>query len=162
MPTTRTRVAFDEAVIHALGTQGGTLVTGNYSPSRKCTAASKYRARPSGTSATPSSAQVVEVTVDKETGVVTVDRVWVAHDCGKALNRLTVEGQVQGSVSMGMGQAMSEEAAYFNGLVITADMLEYRAPGILDSPRSKLSLLKAPSPKGRSAPRKPAKARWRR
>ena len=46
-------------------------------------------------------AQVVEVTVDEETGEVTVDKVWVAHDCGKALNRLTVEGQVEGSVWMG-------------------------------------------------------------
>ena len=68
------------------------------------------------------SAQVVEVSVDEETGVVTVDKVWVAHDCGKALNRLTVEGQVQGSVWMGMGQAMSEEAAYHDGLMVTANM----------------------------------------
>jgi 4-hydroxybenzoyl-CoA reductase subunit alpha len=80
------------------------------------------------------SAQVVEVSVDEETGVVTVDKVWVAHDCGKALNRLTVEGQVQGSVWMGMGQAMSEEAAYHDGLMITANMLDYRVPTIQDSP----------------------------
>ena len=49
------------------------------------------------------SAQVVEVTVDEETGEVSVDKVWVAHDCGKALNRLSVEGQA-GLGVMGMGQ----------------------------------------------------------
>ena len=70
--------------------------------------------------------------VDEETGVVTVDKVWVAHDCGKALNRLTVEGQVQGSVWMGMGQAMSEETAYHEGLMLTANMLDYRVPTIQD------------------------------
>ena len=77
------------------------------------------------------SAQVVEVSVDEDTGVVTVDKVWVAHDCGKALNRLTVEGQVQGSVWMGMGQAMSEESSYHDGLMLASNMLDYRIPTII-------------------------------
>ena len=94
----------------------------------------KYRgAAIGGTMGYSYSAQVVEVSVDEETGEVTVDKVWVAHDCGKALNRLTVEGQVQGSVWMGMGQAMSEEAAYHDGLLVTANMLDYRVPTIQDS-----------------------------
>ena len=60
--------------------------------------------------------------------MVTVDKVWVAHDCGKALNRLSVEGQVQGSVWMGLGQAMSEETGYHDGLLLTGNMLDYRVP----------------------------------
>ena len=79
------------------------------------------------------SAQVVEVSVDEETGVVTVDKVWVAHDCGKALNRLTVEGQVQGSVN-GHGPGHERGAAYHEGLKVTANMLDYRVPTIQDSP----------------------------
>ena len=94
------------------------------------------------------SAQVVEVTVDEETGVVTVDKVWVAHDCGKALNRLTVEGQVQGSVWMGMGQAMSEEAAYHDGLMVTANMLDYRVPTIQDSPPIEVGIVESIDPHG--------------
>jgi len=65
---------------------------------------------------------------------VTVDKVWVAHDCGKALNRLTVEGQVQGSVWMGMGQAMSEEMGYQDGLMLAPNLLDYRIPTMADSP----------------------------
>ena len=94
------------------------------------------------------SAQVVEVSVDEETGVVTVDKVWVAHDCGKALNRLTVEGQVQGSVWMGMGQAMSEEAAYHDGLMVTANMLDYRVPTIQDSPPIEVGIVESMDPHG--------------
>src|SRR5205807_1384372 len=54
------------------------------------------------------SAQVAEVTVDPETGQVTVDRIIAAHDCGKAINPLAAEGQVEGSVWMGLGQAVQE------------------------------------------------------
>jgi 4-hydroxybenzoyl-CoA reductase subunit alpha len=94
------------------------------------------------------SVQVVEVSVDEETGVVTVEKVWVAHDCGKALNRLTVEGQVQGSVWMGMGQAMSEEAAYHEGLMVTANMLDYRVPTIQDSPPIEVGIVESHDPHG--------------
>lgn len=94
------------------------------------------------------SAQVVEVTVDEETGEVSVDKVWVAHDCGRALNRLTVEGQVQGSVWMGMGQAMSEETGYFDGLLLTANMLDYRVPTIKDSPPIAVGIVESNDPHG--------------
>ena len=73
---------------------------------------------------------------------------WVAHDCGKALNRLTVEGQVQGSVWMGMGQAMSEETAYHDGLLITGNMLDYRVPTIEDSPPIEVAIVESNDPHG--------------
>jgi 4-hydroxybenzoyl-CoA reductase subunit alpha len=93
-------------------------------------------------------AQVVEVSVDEDTGVATVDKVWVAHDCGRALNRLTVEGQIQGSVWMGMGQAMSEETAYHEGLLLTANMLDYRVPTIKDSPPIEVGIVESKDPHG--------------
>ena len=109
---------FDEVVVEALKDGGTITVTGNYSTIPESHGGKKYRgAAIGGTMGYSYSAQVVEVSVDEETGVVTVDKVWVAHDCGKALNRLAVEGQVQGSVWMGMGQAMSEETAYHDGLM---------------------------------------------
>jgi 4-hydroxybenzoyl-CoA reductase subunit alpha len=140
---------FDEVVTEALKDSGTITVTGNYSTIPESHGGKKYRgAAVGGTMGYSYSAQVVEVSVDEETGVVTVDKVWVAHDCGKALNRLTVEGQVQGSVWMGMGQAMSEEAAYHEGLMLTANMLDYRVPTIQDSPPIEVGIVESNDPHG--------------
>jgi 4-hydroxybenzoyl-CoA reductase subunit alpha len=140
---------FDEVVTEALKDSGTITVTGNYSTIPESHGGKKYRgAAIGGTMGYSYSAQVVEVSVDEDTGVITVDKVWVAHDCGKALNRLTVEGQVQGSVWMGMGQAMSEEAAYHDGLMLTANMLDYRVPTIQDSPPIEVGIIESNDPHG--------------
>ncbi len=140
---------FDEVVMEALKDSGTITVTGNYSTIPESHGGKKYRgAAIGGTMGYSYSAQVVEVSVDEETGVVTVDKVWVAHDCGKALNRLTVEGQVQGSVWMGMGQAMSEEVAYHDGLMVTGNMLDYRVPTIQDSPPIEVGIVESIDPHG--------------
>ena len=142
-------LTFNEVVTEALKDTGTITVTGNYSTIPESHGGKKYRgAAIGGTMGYSYSAQVVEVSVDEETGVVTVDKVWVAHDCGKALNRLAVEGQVQGSVWMGMGQAMSEEAAYHNGLMLTANMLDYRVPTIQDSPPIEVGIVESVDPHG--------------
>jgi 4-hydroxybenzoyl-CoA reductase subunit alpha len=142
-------LTFNEVVTEALKDTGTITVAGNYSTIPESHGGKKYRgAAIGGTMGYSYSAQVVEVTVDEETGVVTVDKVWVAHDCGKALNRLTVEGQVQGSVWMGMGQAMSEEAAYHDGLMLTANMLDYRVPTIQDSPPIEVGIIESIDPHG--------------
>ena len=142
-------LSLNEVVTEALKDTGTITVTGNYSTIPQSHGGKKYRgAAIGGTMGYSYSAQVVEVTVDEETGVVTVDKVWVAHDCGKALNRLTVEGQVQGSVWMGMGQAMSEEAAYHDGLMVTANMLDYRVPTIQDSPPIEVGIVESIDPHG--------------
>ena len=142
-------LTFNEVVTEALKDTGTITVTGNYSTIPESHGGKKYRgAAIGGTMGYSYSAQVVEVTVDEETGVVTVDKVWVAHDCGKALNQLTVEGQVQGSVWMGMGQAMSEEAAYHDGLMLTANMLDYRVPTIQDSPPIEVGIIESIDPHG--------------
>jgi 4-hydroxybenzoyl-CoA reductase subunit alpha len=140
---------FEEVVTEALKDTGTITVTGNYSTIPASYSGKKYRGAAIGGSMGYSySAQVVEVTVDEETGVVNVDKVWVAHDCGKALNRLTVEGQVQGSVWMGMGQAMSEEVAYHEGLMVTGNMLDYRVPTIQDSPPIEVGIVESNDPHG--------------
>jgi len=93
-------------------------------------------------------AQVVEVSVDDATGLVKVDKVWVALDCGRAINPLAVEGQIQGSVWMGMGQALCEETRYLDGLPAHASMLEYRVPTIMDSPPIETHIVETHDPYG--------------
>jgi 4-hydroxybenzoyl-CoA reductase subunit alpha len=142
-------LTFDEVVAEALKDSGTITVTGNYSTIPASHGGKKYRgAAIGGTMGYSYSAQVVEVSVDEETGVVNVDKVWVAHDCGKAINRLTVEGQVQGSVWMGMGQAMSEETGYHEGLLVTGNMLDYRVPTIQDSPPIEVGIIESNDPHG--------------
>ncbi|MCZ6859061.1 MAG: molybdopterin-dependent oxidoreductase, partial [Alphaproteobacteria bacterium] len=140
---------FDEVVTEALKDTGTITVKGNYNTTPESWGGRKYRGAAVGGSMGYSyAAQVVEVSVDTETGVVTVDKVWVAHDCGKALNRLTVEGQIEGSVWMGMGQAMSEETAYYDGLMITGNLLDYRVPTIEDSPPIESHIVESNDPHG--------------
>jgi 4-hydroxybenzoyl-CoA reductase subunit alpha len=142
-------VTYDEVVTEALKDEGTITVTGTYSTIPQSHGGKKYRgAAIGGTMGYSYSAQVVEVSVDEETGVVTVDQVWVAHDCGKALNRLTVEGQVEGSVWMGMGQALSEETDYHDGLLVTGNMLDYRVPTIADSPPMAVGIVESNDPHG--------------
>ena len=93
-------------------------------------------------------AQVVEVSVEEATGTVTVDKVWTALDCGHAINPLAVEGQIQGSVWMGMGQALSEETRYLEGLPAHASLLEYRIPTIAESPPIEVHIVESRDPHG--------------
>lgn len=93
-------------------------------------------------------AQVVEVRVDLELGRVHVERVWAALDCGYAINPLAVEGQIQGSVWMGMGQALSEETRYLDGLPAHASLLEYRVPTMAASPPVEVSIVESRDPLG--------------
>jgi 4-hydroxybenzoyl-CoA reductase subunit alpha len=93
-------------------------------------------------------AQVVEVSVDDVTAEVTVDKVWVALDCGHAINPLAVEGQIEGSVWMGMGQAVCEETRYLDGLPAHASLLEYRMPTIAESPPIEVQIVESHDPHG--------------
>ena len=142
-------LTFDEVAAAALRESGTITVKGNFSTPREAQGGKKYRGATVGSTTGYSyAAQVVEVEVDEETGRVTVERVWVAHDCGKALNRLAVEGQVQGSVWMGMGQAMSEETGYANGLPAAPNLLDYRVPTIADSPPIDVQIVESNDPLG--------------
>ncbi len=136
-------------VVNAALEPSGTLgVKGAWSTPRE-TQGGTFRGAAVGSSAGFSyAAQVVEVEVDEETGQVRVERVWVAHDCGRAINPLAVEGQVQGSVWMGMGQALCEETQYHEGLPVRANFLDYRIPTIVESPPIETFIVEAPDPNG--------------
>ena len=79
-------------------------------------------------------AQVAEVEVDPETGATRVHRIVTAHDVGTVINPVTHQGQIDGGVIMGMGQAVMEELALDNGKVVNANLGEYKLPGIRDIP----------------------------
>jgi xanthine dehydrogenase molybdopterin-binding subunit B len=76
------------------------------------------------------------VDVDAETGVVRVDKVWIAHDVGQSINPLLVTGQVEGSVYMGLGEVLMEEMTYRdaerNVVQHHPSMLEYKSPTTLE------------------------------
>ena len=127
-------LAFDDVVGAALADTGTLVVKGTWSTPPE-TQGGKFRGAAVGSTAGFSyAAQVVEVAVDEETGVVSIEHVWVAHDCGFAINPLAVTGQVQGAVWMGMGQALQEETQYHEGLHLRPNFLDYRVPTIAESP----------------------------
>jgi len=142
-------MTFEEVVLAALEGEGTLTVKGNYDTIPESHGTKKYRGGAIGGSmAYAYSAQVVEVTIDPDTAQITVDKVWCAQDVGKALNPLSCEGQVQGSVWMGMGQAISEETVYHNGLGISGSMLDYRVPSFVESPPIEVKLIESIDPHG--------------
>ncbi len=91
---------------------------------------------------------IVEVKVDTETGQVKVIDVWGAHDCGKALNPMAVEGQLEGSWHMGVGQAISEQMKYYKGLLLNNNFLDYKIPTALDTPDIHAHIIETIDPEG--------------
>ena len=77
----------------------------------------------------------VEVDVDMVTGKVEVRRAWSAHDVGRAINPLSVEGQIQGAIVQGLGYALCEELVWDgDGRLANPTLAEYAVPGLFDVP----------------------------
>ena len=99
-------------------------------------------------------AHVAEVEVDSETGFVTVDKIWIAHDCGRALNPVLVEGQMEGSAYMGFAEALMEEQIFKTadqgraGLHNAPSLLDYRIPTSLDTPALESLIIESIDPEG--------------
>ncbi len=91
---------------------------------------------------------ISEVKVNPNTGEVNVIKIWGAHDCGKALNPLSVEGQIEGSIHMGLGQAISEEMRYAKGQQINANFFDYRIPSSLDTPDMDITIIESNDAEG--------------
>ncbi|MFI5300906.1 MAG: xanthine dehydrogenase family protein molybdopterin-binding subunit [Polyangiales bacterium] len=110
-------------------------------------------------------AHVAEVEVDEETGDVSVLNVWAAHDCGRALSPILVEGQIDGAVYMGLGEALFEDHDTMHasvidgrgrrtagpgveGLLQASSLLDYRIPTTLDTPPIHSFIVEKPDPRG--------------
>ncbi len=144
-----TGVSFAEAVVLA-ETKFGTIGTvGSYTPP-----ASPGKYKGSGVGPSPAysySAAVAEVEVEPSTGIVTVEKIWIAHDIGKSINPVLVMGQVEGSVYMGLGEILMEEMAYrANRNVVHKfpSMLEYKSPTTLEMCDVTTYLIEDPDPNG--------------
>ena len=88
-------------------------------------------------------AQIAEVTVDSETGAVRLDRFITAHDVGTIINPVTHQGQIDGGVVMGMGQALMEELVMDSGTVTNASLGDYKLPCVGDIPELKTVLVRS-------------------
>jgi 4-hydroxybenzoyl-CoA reductase alpha subunit len=141
------KLTFTEASRMAYLEKGSIVGTGKYKPHLL---GGKFKGAAVGTSpAYGCSAQVAEVTVDMETGQVTIDSITDAHDCGKAINLTSVEGQMEGSVSMGIGEAMHEEVIFDDkGNVINNDLAEYKIVTSMDMPSVKAVVVESDEPNG--------------
>jgi 4-hydroxybenzoyl-CoA reductase alpha subunit len=139
-------LAFVEAVVLAESEVGTLGAVGSYKPPRSV---AKWKGAGVGPTPTYSySACAVELSADRETGIVRVDRVWIAHDVGRSINPLLVLGQVEGSVYMGLGEVLMEEQAFRKGLHKIPSMLEYKSPTTLEMPPVESILVETLDPAG--------------
>ena len=94
-------------------------------------------------------AHVAEVLVDEETGFVKVEKIWVAHDCGRALAPVLVEGQMEGSAYMGAAEAQMEAHRFLpSGLHRGPSLLDYKIPTSMDTPKLEALIVESIDPKG--------------
>jgi len=141
-----TGVAWPDAVRATVARFGPLVAAGSY---RAPDLAGPYKGSGVGPSPAYSfSACVVEVDCDAETGDVKVDKVWLAHDVGRAINPLLVEGQIEGSVSMALGEALLEEHAFHGALHQGPSLLDYKMQTIHEMPEVESFLVETVDPEG--------------
>jgi 4-hydroxybenzoyl-CoA reductase alpha subunit len=137
---------FAQAVELGEAMHGVLAFPGSYAPPKR---AGKYKGGGVGPSPCYSySACVVELSVDEDTGTIELHDVWIAHDIGRALNPLLVEGQVEGSIYMGIGEALMEEQVFRKNLHKTPSMLDYKSPTTLETPEIHTYLVETDDPEG--------------
>ncbi len=142
-------VTFAEAVVLAESRFGTIGTVGSYTPP-----ASPGKFKGAGVGPSPAysySAAVAEVDVDPATGIITVERVWIGHDIGQSINPMLVMGQVEGSVYMGLGEALMEEMTYrANRNVVHKfpSLLEYKSPTTMEMCDVKTYLIEDADPNG--------------
>ena len=145
-PDGKVDISWDEAVEIALAGRGSFITTGTYTSPKM---GGTFKGAGAGLSPAYSfGAFISEVEVNPSTGQVKVVKVWGAHDCGKALNPLAVEGQIEGCIHMGLGQALMEELRYQEGQIINANLLDYRIPTALDTPSMDITIIESNDKEG--------------
>ena len=92
---------------------------------------------------------ISEVTVDLDTGKLTVDKVTLAHDCGFALNRTAVEGQMEGGMCHGLSEALFEQMLFDDkGHLINRTLGDYKIATALDVPELDTIIIETNEPAG--------------
>ncbi|MGH9749346.1 MAG: xanthine dehydrogenase family protein molybdopterin-binding subunit [Candidatus Polarisedimenticolia bacterium] len=142
-------MTFAEAVQAAEAVFGTIGTVGSYTPPP-----SPGRYKGAGVGPSPAysySACVVELEVDRRTGWIAVERIHLAHDVGRCINPVLVVGQVEGSVYMGLGEALMEEQTFRanrRGVHRAPSMLEYKSPTTMEMPEVVTYLVEDPDPNG--------------
>ncbi len=143
----RVRVTFMQALEKALANNGALLAKGKYMGPPPI--GGKFKGARAGLSPTYTfQCYIAEVSVDAETFEPRVEKVWAAHDCGKALNPLAVAGQIEGCIHMGLGQALMEEMAYNRGNILGANFLDYRTLTPMQMPEVEVIIVESDDPEG--------------
>lgn len=91
---------------------------------------------------------IAKVRIDKLTGLVKVEKVWAAHDVGKAINPAGIEAQVEGGVAQGIGYALTENFKMHDGIVLTDNLSTYLLPTALDISKVETIIVENPEPLG--------------
>lgn len=147
LPNPEIRVGFDDALTEALAENGALIAKGTYVKAPPM--GGKFKGAAAGLSPTYTfQAYISEVQVDPETGFVRVEKVWAAHDCGRALNPVAVEGQIEGCIHMGLGQALMEDFDYNKANVLNANLLDYRTLTPKQMPEVEVIIVETEDPEG--------------
>jgi 4-hydroxybenzoyl-CoA reductase subunit alpha len=141
-------VSFEDVVFDTLHSEEGRYVMGRgfYNPPTEPADPSTYEGNP--TLAYSFGAQIAEVEVDPETGVVKLLKMTVAHDVGRAINPLAIEGQLDGQVFSGMAQALFERCVMENGQILNPSPIEYRLPRTFEVPEVDRTIVESNDPYG--------------
>ena len=139
-------VSFLDALHKAMENSGALTASGSFSTQKL---GGDFKGARAGTAPAYSfAAYVAQVRVDSETGMVTVEKVWAAFDCGRALNRLAVEGQIEGAIHMGLGQLLSETMNYRASRLMNPALLDYKILAPDQMPEVEVLLVGEDDPEG--------------
>ncbi len=142
-------IPFKQVAAQAVAGTGTITVKGTFTVPRDYQGTVKFRGSAVGPAMGYSyGATVAQVHVQRDTGQLTVERLWTALDCGFAINPLAVEGQIQGQVWMGLGQALAEETRFHEGLALHANLLDYGVPSAVESPPIDVKIIESMDPNG--------------
>lgn len=137
---------------HLAETKFGSLIgVGNY---RTIQRGGDYRGGTIGASPAYScTAHIADVEIDVETGKFKIHKIWVAHDCGKAINPILALGQIEGSTYMGAAEVVLENMLYGSdtarrGMLVGPSLLDYRIPTSLDTPAIEAFIVEHPDANG--------------
>ncbi|NNE44738.1 MAG: molybdopterin-dependent oxidoreductase, partial [Gemmatimonadetes bacterium] len=147
LPDPEVSVSYFDAVLEAMAGKGALIAKGCYHDAPKMGGTHKGAAAGLSPSYT-FQAYVTQTKVDPDTGFVRPVKVWAAHDCGKALNPLAVEMQIEGCLHMGLGQAMMEDFGYNRENVANPNLLDYKIPSSIEMPEVEVHIVESNDPEG--------------
>jgi len=148
-PNPEISLSFQEALNEALAGNGALMAKGAYVAPPPIGRKGEFKGWRAGLSPTYSfQCYVAQVKVDPETFDVRVKNVWAAHDCGFALNPLAVEGQIEGCIHMGLGQALMEDMTYNKGAIQGPNFLDYRTLTPMQMPDVDVIIVESNDPEG--------------